>query len=267
VKKPYLQALEDSLLEAASIGRGLPVVINRHRLRLCPRWWRAFPEDYERECFTFLEQALGPGDVAFDVGSHVGLFALVMARLVGPGGRVVAFEPNPTARRFLNRHVRLNRLKESISVEPVAVSDAAGEATLYAGPVTADAGTSADPGSSMYAQNHLTTPFNVQITTIDDYCSRLGVTPKVIKVDVEGYEQMVMEGARATLARADVAVLCEVHVDNMRMIGKTPGGLLEVLRGIGYGAFDMAGRPLDSVDRGGHVIFKRDEMGGPKPQA
>ncbi|HKQ06573.1 MAG TPA: FkbM family methyltransferase [Blastocatellia bacterium] len=257
IKNPYIRAIENNLLEAATIGRGLRVEINHHRLRLSPRWWRAFPPDYEKECFAFLEKSLRPGDVAFDVGSHVGLFALVMAQLVGPDGRVVAFEPNPTARRFLNRHVRLNRLSEQIMAEPIALSDKAGEATLYAGPVTADSGSPADPGSSLYAQNHLTTPIAVPVSTVDDYCSRNKIIPRVIKIDVEGYERFVIEGATATLAQGDVYILCEVHVDNMRMIGETPGLLLQTIKRAGYAAFDLAGQPLDSLDRGGHVVFKR----------
>jgi FkbM family methyltransferase len=258
IKSPRIRAIEDTLLEAVTAGRGFRVEINRHTLRLSPRWWRAFPPDYEKECFAFLEKTLRPGDAAFDVGSHVGLFALVMAQLVGPEGRVVAFEPNPSARQFLNRHVRMNRFDERITVEPVALGDKAGEATLYAGPVTADSGGAADPGSSLYAQKHLTTPVAVEVARIDDYCLRNGITPRVIKLDVEGYERFVIEGAAATLARGDVRVLCEVHVDNMRMIDESPDKLLQTIKRIGYGAFDLAGRHLDSLDRGGHVVFKRE---------
>ena len=259
IKSPYIRAIENNLLEAVTVGRGLRVEINGHWLRLSPRWWRAFPSDYEKACFAFLEKSLRPGDAAFDIGSHVGLFALIMAQLVGPGGNVVAFEPNPSAQRFLNRHVRLNHLNGQITVEPIALSDKAGEATLYAGPVTADSGSPADPGSSLYAQNHLTTPIAVPVSTVDDYCSRNQITPRVMKLDVEGYERFVIEGAAATLAQGDVRVLCEVHVDNMRIIGETPGLLLQTIKRLGYDAFDLAGQPLDSLDRGGHVVFKRVE--------
>src|SRR5438874_223792 len=67
-----------------------------------------------------------PGQTVFDVGAHLGLFSVVMARLVGPTGRVVSFEPTPSIRRILERTVRLNDCGLVVEVRAEAVSEATG---------------------------------------------------------------------------------------------------------------------------------------------
>src|SRR6266699_2559349 len=80
-------------------------------------------EATERE---FLNRFLRPGDTFVDVGANIGLFTLIAARLVGPQGRVLSFEPTPETFARLTKNVQTNRL-ENVSCQQLALSDRAGE--------------------------------------------------------------------------------------------------------------------------------------------
>jgi FkbM family methyltransferase len=78
-----------------------------------------------------LSTNLRAGDTAIDVGAHCGQYAILMAALCGTTGRVVAFEPDPHARKMLLQNLQLNPGIKSPVVEAYAVADAEGEALLY----------------------------------------------------------------------------------------------------------------------------------------
>ena len=65
---------------------------------------------YERSHQSFLAGKIRPGMVVYDVGAHIGQYALFFAKRVGPGGRVLSFEPNPDIFEQLKRNVALNGL-------------------------------------------------------------------------------------------------------------------------------------------------------------
>ena len=110
-------------------------VVGGHRLHVGPRdqvvaqglLVRGAWEPFETELF---EQALAPGMVVFCLGAHIGYYALLAARRVGPRGRVYAFEPSPENFRLLVKNVEANGYRNVIPV-PKAVSNVTGRATLY----------------------------------------------------------------------------------------------------------------------------------------
>lgn len=74
-----------------------------------------------------------PDGTVYDVGAHAGFFTLLASQLVGPGGRVVAFEPDPGNRSYLERHIRLNRVG-NVTIVDAAVSDRTGIGSLMTHP-------------------------------------------------------------------------------------------------------------------------------------
>src|SRR5437867_11525186 len=85
----------DSLLNFYYGQRGLVRVINDQELVRIRPAHRYAAENYEPAVFDYLKHQVQPGMVVFDVGAHVGLFTVLLARWVGPSGRVFAFEPAP----------------------------------------------------------------------------------------------------------------------------------------------------------------------------
>lgn len=205
--------------------------------RLRGRWWlpasrgkvlRILNGTYEREQTRLFEQHVRSGATVLDVGAHVGYYTLISAVLAGPSGRVHAFEPNPRNAEFLRRHVRINRL-DNVRVEQAAVSDGAGTARF-------DFGTGSGTG-------HLADAGALEVRTLrlDDYCAEHGLAPAVIKIDVEGAEVSVLQGARETLARHRPVVFLSTHGPEVHRAS------LAFLRELGYRVAPILGGDVETT--------------------
>ena len=198
----------------------LPILAGRLR----GRWWlpesrgkvlRVLLGTYEQEQTRLFEETIRPGDTVLDVGAHVGYYTLLSAALVGSGGSVWAFEPHPGNCAFLREHARINRCG-NVRVSEVAVSDAPGSARF-------DFGSGSGTG-------RLDAAGKVEVKTVrlDDVVEREGLAPAAIKIDVEGAESGVLEGARGTLARHSPVLFLSTHGAEVHR------ACLELLREAGY---------------------------------
>jgi FkbM family methyltransferase len=129
------------------------------------------------------------GDTAVDVGANVGYMTSVMAASVGPTGRVLAFEPNPHLVRLLAETTRRWEVGCDVELRPAAVSSREGMATL-----------TIPRGAKNDGLAHLGMPDAEDVERCDVQCvtldSVLGSAPVgVMKIDVEGHEAAVLEGA------------------------------------------------------------------------
>ena len=155
-----------------------------------------------------VEALVAPGQVIVDAGASVGLFTSRMARLVGPNGRVHAFEPNP------QRHERLRALagpRRPIVLHPVALSDAAGPGELWIPHVEGRALTERAFLGTNGRDRASAVPVAVPLATFDEELAEDAARVAFIKCDVEGHEAAVLAGAAGTLERARPAVLVEVE--------------------------------------------------------
>ena len=192
-----------------------------------------------------VEALVAPGQVIVDAGASVGLFTSRMARLVGPGGRVHAFEPNP------QRHERLLALagpRRPIVLHPVGLSDAAGMGQLWIPHIEGRAFAERafiDEGGREGAS---AMPIAVPLATLDEELGEDGQRVAFIKCDVEGHEAAVLAGAAGTLERARPAVLVEVEE---RHHTRPLGDVLADVVPDGYSAWGVtpAGlRPVEEID-------------------
>jgi FkbM family methyltransferase len=152
---------------------------------------------------------LRPADVFYDIGANVGFFTILGAHMVGPGGRVFAFEPLPENAVALRRNAALNGFDHVTLIE-AAVSHAAGTATLFtaAEPTWAKLAT---PGDAQATERTVT----VRLVTIDDLLAEGSVAaPTLVKIDVEGAELDVIAGMTHTIERHRPVILCEMHGKN-----------------------------------------------------
>lgn len=141
-----------------------------------------------------LTRTLQPGDTFVDAGANHGYFSLLAAKLVGPSGRVIAFEPHGEARERLRRHLEVNGLQGRVEVHPVALSDRSGVAQMHQSHHNALA--SLVPEQSPV--RHLVvfgTPFEVPTVRFDEWRAQHASGPiRLMKIDVEGAELMVLNG-------------------------------------------------------------------------
>lgn len=174
----------------------------RLRLRLLYRAlryrWKNDPAE-----IAFVRAHARPGTLALDVGAHKGGYTFWLARSVGAGGRVHAFEPQPQLARNLQRAFDPRR----VIVENAAVSDREGTMTLH---IPTDGRPS--PGASLEATATATATgrsIEVRVLTLDRHLAARTQPVSFLKCDVEGHELAVFRGAENLLRRDRPVLLFE----------------------------------------------------------
>lgn len=153
---------------------------------------------YEREQTRMFEELVQPGTVVYDVGAAVGYYTLLAARLVGRNGHVVSFEPDPKNAAFLRQHVAVNSL-ENVTVHESAVGNTNGRMRFAHGTGTGT-GHISDQGG-----------LEVKIQRLDDFVASRKKPPTHVKIDVEGAELQVLDGARTILTTARPTLFLSTH--------------------------------------------------------
>lgn len=203
--------------------------------------------DAEVRLTRHLIRTLADGDVLFDIGANFGFYSLLASELIG-SGRICAFEPVPYVFEGLAKNAAAAGNVEAVNR---AVSDRAGVLDFDQAPESRHTGgslnerSSREPGEPRFEFKKI----RVRAVTVDEFREQSGLTPTVIKIDVEGAENLVIKGAAKTLAAGSPSVILEVwkpptpnqsHRDAARM-----------LRDLGYRAHALTAdgglRPLDDA--------------------
>jgi FkbM family methyltransferase len=186
---------------------------------------------YQNDVLLWIKHHGKPGDTIFDVGAFHGLMSIVASKAVGPTGKVIAFEPNPVAREWLDKHLRLNKCA-NVTVEPVGLMDYEGPADFYVqeGDVTWNSSFVRD----FVDAKHKLAPLTVQCTSIDAYVRNTGLTPDFIKIDTEGTELSVLQGAKQTIAKHRPILVLEMNPASALKAGTTLSKLVEELESLSY---------------------------------
>jgi FkbM family methyltransferase len=189
-----------------------------------------------------------PGDFCVNVGGNMGVYALQCAHWTGPNGRVVVFEPNPYAREILNRHLRYNHLSERVEVVGAAVSDARGEATLFA-----ERG--GDGMSRLGLPNHELSQTEPIVVPVVDLDSSFPNAPAWLVIDVEGFELRVLRGARRIIPQCKGMVV-ELHPASWSLAGTSRVDLESLLAEHSLKMTPLTGQK-DPFTEYGNVLLQR----------
>lgn len=193
--------------------------------------WIYFFGVYEENTVRWFRESLRPGMVVLDIGAHVGQYSLIAAAAVGQSGRVHSFEPNPVSYRRLCANLDMNSFR-NVAAHQLAVSDTAGEATLFVpdhdnlGEATLQAGS----GDGRQVK--------VGCVTIDQWAQSADLGPQaridLMKIDVQGLEGKVLKGAQEVLARFRPTIVCEFEERFLRSMGTSSVDLKGTLVRMGY---------------------------------
>ncbi|MDZ7378778.1 MAG: FkbM family methyltransferase [candidate division KSB1 bacterium] len=287
------RALPPSLILRAAVAkffvhtpfcRRLSVQLDGYRLRFHPSTLSRYYWIYRRllageegsaarllgtgvvEVVGLFRRLLRPGDIVIDVGANVGTLTCQAAARVGPTGRVHAFEPHPLLCRFLAENLELNSFR-NVVVHCCALGDSDGEVPFayggsdeawYVGASSAVVRRLAPGGSARIV---------VQVRRLDSFDIGDGDIA-LMKVDVEGYEGLVLHGAQRTLERCR-AVVFEASDSLLARFGWSVPRIVDMLSGQGFRVLrpvlhtstvlpvDRWYRPRDGVDHE-NLIAVRD---------
>ena len=195
-------------LTAITLGRGVPRLINgQDRVRISVHH-RYVDETYEPEVFALLKRDLGADDVFFDVGAYIGLYSIILARRLSKNGKIYAFEPAPESRKLLEGHLKLNGVNGKVEVVAAAVGEKCGRAEMF---------TMGDHIQNSLSKTALGTnpairPTGVDMVSLDAFCAKESVIPAWVKVDTEGWELRVLQGAEDIFCKNPaVRFIVEMH--------------------------------------------------------
>lgn len=214
---------------------------------------------FERRETSFALRWLRPGDVFVDVGANVGYYVALAARRVGPAGRVAAFEPSPYAFERLQALILDNDLSW-VRALPLALGAAAGHADLPA-PLDGNHTPSLlDPADGRAV-------VRVPVARLDAQADAWDGRPiDLLKLDVEGYEPRVLDGAEGLLAAGRIrAVLCELNATWLARAGSSIDDLLRRLDHAGFSppagearsARELDGQTLPFIHRSARDRLRR----------
>ena len=216
-------------------ARGEPYRIAGHTLHYLPgtrpvrtRYARSKNSNvrYDALQVAWLSTHLKEGDTALDIGAHCGQYSILMAAHCGKTGSVVAFEPDPYAREFLEKNLDLNPGIKRPTIEVFACSDKVGEATLFSR--QGNSQSSLARSAVEFQPGQHSEQILVHTITLDSYLLEHRLPPpRCVKIDVEGAEIRVLKGAKQILA-SSAEVLCELHPYAWREFGNTLAELKKV---------------------------------------
>ena len=242
-------------LRARYARAGMPWRVHDEIVRIDPGVRHLVPHASEGALFAFIKRHVTPGDVVLDVGSFLGIYAVLEARFAGPRGRVIAIEPTGWSASVARRHVGFNA---DLTAAPVILFEAAagdkkGQSTFY-------------EYEEPYV-NALTPAVDVQglarsrtvdVVTIDDLCDHLKIRPTFIRMDVQGAEFQALRGARRTIVASgsQLTIVAEMHPQCWPSFGIDEAHARETIDMLGLSAAPLE-PGADLFTRDGHIVLTR----------
>lgn len=247
--KPLLRPVREVVLLAVTRGRGVSRAVNNLRFRVDSRTRFNFVPAYDVPVAAFLRTRVTRGSEVWNVGANVGVYALQLASWVGAEGKVVAFEPNPTAAHLLATNLRLNRLERRVEVVEAAVGESKGEVELY----TCGADGMARAGRANPLLKRVV-KVRVPVTTLDTFAADSGRVPAWVIMDIEGWEIAALRAARRLLSVSQFVV--ELHPSAWEWSGDKREDLEALLEECQLEAVPLVGQ-ADPLGEHGQVFLQR----------
>jgi len=143
------------------------------------------------------------GDTVIDVGGNLGFFVLILNELVGNSGKIYSFEPSKNLNQKLTSTIKINHLRNVTQVN-LALGESEGSTTLHYN--------RRQTGLSSIVSNSESDSLSeeIKVTTLDNYSANLSGRVSFIKIDTEGYEPQVLNGATELIIRDKPTIYIEL---------------------------------------------------------
>lgn len=182
---------------------------------------------YEPVETGLLQRELRAGGTFLDIGANIGYYTLIAARIVGPKGRVFAFEPDPANFTLLKKNVEANG-HSNVTLVNKAVSDRTGGLRLFVN--------EANRGDHrIYDSKDGRSSISIQAVALDGFFKKLDRKVQFIKMDIQGSEAKALEGMKGLIrANRSLKLVTEFSPGSLKLCGSDPAGYLKTLRKLGF---------------------------------
>ena len=190
---------------------------------------------WEPDVARFFLRIVKPGMRVVEVGANVGYYTLLACSLVGPTGRVTAFEANPAAVTLTRRSLLVNGFRDRATIVEMAVTDAPGTVILHQlDQRQIDSSLFDFSDDQLRFAGDSVTKVEVPSTSLDAFFDR-DEPIDLIRMDVEGAEPLVFDGMRRILERnLRIKIMLEFHPERIERSGRQPVQFLETIKAIGF---------------------------------
>ena len=187
---------------------------------------------YDLPTQLLIQSVLNKGDTFVDIGANEGMISLLGSRLVGSTGKVISFEPNPKPRTVFQAALDKNQIT-NVEIFPVGLGDRQDELTLTVPRMNSGEGSFGRPdfASDQVEVMKCTTAVGDEILA--------NAMPKLIKIDVEGFELIVLRGLSKTIERAKPLLIVETSMKHLRNAGTELDDLLEFMNERDYLSYEI----------------------------
>jgi FkbM family methyltransferase len=173
---------------------------------------------WERQTTAIFSEVVREGDVVLDLGANLGYFSLLASKLVGDGGKVFAFEPEPKNYQLLLKNIDINGYHNIIAL-PKAISAKSGKMSLFINANDSGSHTLHKPNS----RGSFPTQIDIESVSLDDYFAGGFTSINVIKMDIEGTEPKAFLGMREILSKnPNLIIIMEFFPSIIREAGDSP---------------------------------------------
>ena len=203
------------LLDWLTRKKGISITFNGLKLKIPGRYYRYFTEEYEKDNFLFLKEKVNPGFICIDIGAHIGIYTVYMAKL--SNASVFSFEPTPSSMKTLRKMVAINHCEDTVTILPAAVAERTGKTSFYLNNSVvsgSDDARVAEANSLVYVDFGKTInkeKIGVNTVSIDDFAEINNLKIHFIKMDAEGAELDILKGAGKTILAHRPSGIISVH--------------------------------------------------------
>ena len=187
--------------------------------------FKAYLKEHTHEAaeVKFLQSIAEEGMNALDIGGHIGITAITIAKKIGKDGLVYSFEPVPEYLDILKKNIAHNKIK-NIKVFNKAVTNRVETSDFYQ-----------DGGGSSIVPKEGIEKFSVKTTAIDVFLDEEKIDKiDLINMDSEGAELLVLKGAEKTLRRNKVKIFCEIHHGFLSHFNQSAKDIVDYLQKLNY---------------------------------
>jgi FkbM family methyltransferase len=187
------------------------------------------------------------GDNFIDIGANLGYMSINASKIVGPKGKIISFEPDNTIYNLLENNISLNNV-ENIKLNKIGLSNYNGEASFN---IATESGLSRLENKNNNLEGLiLQTKTTIKVNTLDSYLSENNFTNlkiKMIKIDVEGHELNILEGAVNVLKDSKPIIILEINPGALIQNDLSLTNIVNFLDPLDYDSFFINSHSADII--------------------
>ena len=210
------------------------VVINEVKYHLDPKDnnFLSVNKIYEPQVTKTINKIVKAGDWVVDIGANIGYYTLLLAKLVGPKGKVISFEPDPTSFKILKKSIKANNFK-NIILENKAITDKNQEIDFYLSKKDTRL-------HQIFNNPNSKEVLRIQTTTLDDYLKNFSAVINFVKIDIEGAEPLALQGMTKTIKKnSNIKIITEYVPNHLKLSGCDGENYLKNLANLNFKFYDL----------------------------